>query len=83
MAVVAEKVTLYRTSDGRGFESRLEAEQHEAEQQVTKWVNDEGLGRGGHWDEEMIRSTIWEGRHALYAIFRQLELAEAQATGRG
>jgi hypothetical protein len=52
-----EKVTMYRTTDGKCFEHSEDAELHQAEIEFYRWCEDH-ICRGGEWSASMVASEI-------------------------
>ena len=68
MSILRQERIVYVCSDGTEFLNFFEAEKYESRARLYELLEREGVGRGGHWDCEMIRDWILEHSTELTEI---------------
>ncbi len=59
------KIEAWRSADGETFNSRVEAETHQARRTVSQILDKAGVGKGGNYSNEMIAECLIENATEL------------------
>lgn len=66
--IVKRDRTVYITSDGEEYLNSTSAVIHEKRVQLDKFLNNESVGRGGEWTQQMFGDFIFENQSQLIEI---------------
>lgn len=69
---MAELVQAARTTDGRLFDTMVEAERHEASGDLRAVMQGAGVARGGEWDADMFHRFLVEHAAELAPLMARL-----------
>lgn len=61
------RITAYKSNDGQIFQYESEAAKRDAELRIAEWAEEQSLGRGGEWSQDMIVACIIENAEELHS----------------
>ncbi len=74
----------WESDDGTPYNTRAEAERHDAKAKVGAWMEEKGIGCGGEWNSRMIEGEILEDAERLSVLLHNYHCADtAVAKERG
>jgi hypothetical protein len=72
MTVTTKEKTVFVTDDGREFDTEAAAKGHEATVALEKWADENGVGRGGGWSQDMFLGALESDAGVLAPILQAI-----------